>query len=104
MLATDTRELRHNGNSAGRADIAVSDHRESEHADGDAVDVKHHIGPAFQQVRRQPRRNPLNFDVKRMSLEQIARIAVAPKRDGYLTAVPTHRPLGRPIVFFVDVV
>jgi len=36
MLATDTRELRHNGNSAGRADIAVSDHRESEHADGDA--------------------------------------------------------------------
>jgi len=36
MLATDTRELRHNGNSAGRADIAVTDHRESEHADADA--------------------------------------------------------------------
>ena len=38
MLATDTRELRHNGNSAGRADgatTALGDH-EGEHADGSA--------------------------------------------------------------------
>jgi hypothetical protein len=35
MLATDTRELRHNGNSAGRTDAAVPDHRENEHADAD---------------------------------------------------------------------
>jgi len=40
MLATDTRELRYNGNSAGRADLAMPDQRESEHsesADSDEV-------------------------------------------------------------------
>jgi hypothetical protein len=40
MLATDTRELRHNGNSAGRGDAAMTshgDHREGErHAEGSA--------------------------------------------------------------------
>ena len=36
MLATDTRELRHNGNSAGRADVAMAEHREGEHSDAGA--------------------------------------------------------------------
>ena len=36
MLATDTLELRHNGNSAGRADVAVSDHRDGEYSDAAA--------------------------------------------------------------------
>jgi hypothetical protein len=36
MLATDSRELRYNGNSAGRADVEVPDHRESEHSDAAA--------------------------------------------------------------------
>jgi hypothetical protein len=39
MLATDTRELRHNGNSAGRGDVAMTthgDHHEGEHSEGSA--------------------------------------------------------------------
>jgi Homeodomain-like domain-containing protein len=36
MLATDTRELRYDGNSAGGADLAMPDQRESEHSEGAA--------------------------------------------------------------------
>jgi hypothetical protein len=36
MLATDTRELRHNGNSAGQAQEVVPEHREGEHSDAGA--------------------------------------------------------------------
>jgi hypothetical protein len=41
MLATDTRELRHNGNSVGSADVPVpvnSEHRAAEHSDAAGSD------------------------------------------------------------------
>ena len=41
MLATDTRELRHNGNSVGSADVPVpaeSEHRATEHSDAAGSD------------------------------------------------------------------
>ena len=72
MLATDTRELRHNGNSAGRADIAVPDHRESEHSDAatDSDEVLKALGELDAVLKE-------NAERERELFQRIAQVRLA---------------------------
>jgi hypothetical protein len=76
MLATDSRELRYNGNSAGRVDVEVPDHRESEHghaaadSDSDSDEVLKALGELDAVLKE-------NAERERELFQRIAQVRLA---------------------------